>query len=127
MLYTITTSKNMDEVQKQIQESVKEIGFGILKEYAFKEILQDKGYPIQKDIRVVELCNPAAAQAALSVHPEISVYLPCRISFYESNGNTVISTISVDDILVSFELEDEFKEHMKNIFDKLKKLISSLE
>lgn len=127
MLYTITIDKNINVVKKEIQEKAQEVGFGILKEYEFQQILQTKGYPIDRDITVFELCNPIAAQSALTSHPEISVYLPCRISVYEVEGKTTISTIGLEDILNSFELEDEFKAHMSTIFDKLKKLISNLE
>jgi uncharacterized protein (DUF302 family) len=127
MLYTITIDKNINIVKSEIQEKAQEVGFGVLKEYEFQQILQTKGHPIDKDITVFELCNPVAAQAALTSHPEISVYLPCRVSIYENEGKTIISTIGLEDILNSFELEDEFKAHMSTIFDKLKKLITSLE
>lgn len=127
MLYTITTDKSLDEIKNSMETKAKEVGFGVLKEYKFQEILQSKGHPIDRDITVYELCNPVAAQAALTIHPEMSVYLPCRISLYEVDSKTTISTIGLEDILYSFELEDAFKEHMKDIFDKLKKLIRSLE
>ena len=127
MLYTKTVYKSINEVKDSMESKAKEVGFGVLKEYKFQEILQTKGHPIDKDITVFELCNPIAAQSALTLHPEMSVYLPCRISVYEVGGKTTISTIGIEDMLNSFELEDEFKVHMKDIFDKLKKLITSLE
>jgi len=127
MLYTVTTDKSLEEIKSTMETKAKEVGFGVLKEYKFQEILQAKGHPIDSDITVFELCNPVAAQAALTTHPEMSVYLPCRISVYEVQGKTTMSTIGLDDILHSFELEDEFKEHMKDIFDKLKILMKSLE
>jgi len=87
--------------------------------------LKEKGHPIQRDITVFELCNPIAAQEALSTHPEVSVYLPCRISIYEKDGNTVLSTIGIEDMLKNFDIDDEFKSHMNGVFDKLKKLLAS--
>jgi len=127
MLYIKTTDKSLEEIQNSIEKNAKEFGFGVLKEYKFQEILQTKGHPIDNAITVFELCNPVAAQAALTTHPEMSVYLPCRISVYELDGKITMSTIDLEDILHSFELEEEFKKHMKDIFDKLKKLIGSLE
>ena len=56
-------------------------------------MLQEKGFPIQQKITVFELCNPAGAQTVLQSHPEISVYLPCRVSIYEKDEQTVLSTI----------------------------------
>ncbi|HQS67686.1 MAG TPA: DUF302 domain-containing protein [Sulfuricurvum sp.] len=125
MLYTITSQESIAIIKEEMGSKAKEVGFGILKEYSFKEILQEKGYPIERDIFVFELCNPVAAQAALKTHPEVSVYLPCRISLYERDGATVLSTIGIDEILDSFDLDSEFKSHMKNIFSNLKKLLGS--
>jgi uncharacterized protein (DUF302 family) len=103
----------------------KDLGFGVLKEYNFKELLKEKGFPIERSITVFEICNPSVAQAALTTHPEVSVYMPCRISLYEKDGETVLSTIGIDEMLNNFELEDELKNHMNDIFDRLKELIQS--
>ncbi|MFT5662459.1 MAG: hypothetical protein ACI9TV_003116 [Sulfurimonas sp.] len=127
MLYIITTDKSIDTVRNEMEFKAKELGFGVLKEYKFQNILKSKGYPIDKDITVFELCNPIAAQTVLSSHPEVSVYLPCRISLYLDNGKTTLSTIGLDDMLHNFNLEDELKAHMKAIFDKLKTLLGSWE
>lgn len=125
MIYTIRTKDSITTIREEMASKAKGAGFGILKEYSFKELLKEKGHPIERDIFVFELCNPIAAQAALSAHPEVSVYLPCRISLYEQDGKTVLSTIGIDDILDSFDLENEFKIHMNAIFSNLKKLIES--
>ncbi|MDQ7045581.1 MAG: DUF302 domain-containing protein [Sulfurimonas sp.] len=127
MIYTQTIEKDIHTVQEDLRAKVKDFSFGILKEYAFKEILQGKGFPIEKEITVFEICNPSAAQAVLSKHPELSVYLPCRISVYEMDSKTIVSTIELEDIFNSFELEDALKTHMLSIFENLKKLIASLE
>ncbi|WP_373035710.1 DUF302 domain-containing protein [Sulfurimonas sp.] len=125
MLYTIESKSSLATVKQEMESKAKEIGFGVLKEYNFKEILKEKGFPIEKEITVFEICNPVAAQEALSMHPEISAYLPCRISVYEKDGKTILSTIAIEDMLNSFELDSSFKNHMNNIFNNLKKLISS--
>lgn len=127
MLYTVTTNTNIQTIKNEIAEKAKEMGFGILKEYPFKNILQDKGYPIERDITVYELCNPAAAQAVLSIYPEFSVYLPCRVSLYEENGKILLSTIEIDTMLNGFKVDDTTKEHMHTIFNQLKKILSSWE
>ena len=127
MLYTVITDKNIQTIKNELESKAKELGFGVLKEYSFKDILQTKGYPIEKDITVFELCNPVAAQEALSSHPEVSVYLPCRISLYEQDGKAVISTIGIEDMLNNFDVEESFKDHMTTIFNKLKILLHSWE
>jgi len=125
MIYRQEINSSILSVKEEITAKAKEQGFGILKEYSFKSLLKEKGFPIEKDITVYELCDPASAQAALSMHPEISVYLPCRLSLYEDNGKTVICTIGIEDILSALEVDDSFKAFMDEIFGRLKALINS--
>lgn len=125
MLYTVTTNTDIQIIKNEIQEKAKEVGFGVLKEYSFKDILKEKGYPIEKDITVFEVCNPVTAQQVLSKYPEVSVYLPCRISLYMNDGSTVLSTVELGEILGGFTLDDDTKEKMTLAFSNLKKLLNS--
>lgn len=125
MIYSQYISYDIDTVKANISERAKEQGFGILKEYSFKTLLKEKGFPIDRDITVYELCNPAAAQEALTSHPELSVYLPCRLSLYEDDKGVVLSTIGIEDILGNFELETSLETKLYAIFDRIKSLIDS--
>ena len=126
MIYSQKTNSTILSIKGQIASKAKEQGFGILKEYSFKSLLKEKGFPIERDITVFELCDPASAQVALNTHPEISVYLPCRLSLYEDNGKTVLSTIGIEDMLSAVEVDESFKAFMGEIFSRLKALINSL-
>ncbi|HIP17755.1 MAG TPA: DUF302 domain-containing protein [Sulfurovum sp.] len=125
MVYTIKTPQCIDTVKKELEAKAKEVGFGLLNTYEFKQILEEKGYPIEKDITVYELCNPPGAQQALSQLPEISVYLPCRISVYEDKGKTTLSSIGLEDIIGAFDIDERFKTYMTILFENLKKVMHS--
>jgi len=125
MIYKITTEVPLAQVKEELANHSKESGFGVLGSYEFKKILEAKGNPIDKDITVYELCNPVAAQGALSLIPEISVYLPCRLSVYEENGKTVLATINIQDIMASVDVNDEFKEHMNSVYEYLQNIMKS--
>lgn len=125
MIYKITTKYPLETVKSQMEEQAKTVGFGVLGSYEFKKILQNKGYEIETDITVYELCNPAAAQAALNTAPEISVYLPCRLSVYEEEGKTVLATIGIEDMLGALSVDEDFKQHMSEIFDRVRALMNA--
>ena len=125
MIYKVETTQDIDLVKEQIEEKAKAVGFGVLQSYEFKKILHDKGYPIEKDITVYELCNPPGAQQALTHIAEISAYLPCRISVYEENGVTKMATIGLAEILNAVDVDDEFKSYMTILFDNLKQVMHS--
>jgi uncharacterized protein (DUF302 family) len=125
MIYSTTSSKAVNEIKEEMEEKAKKHGFGLLKSYEFNTMLEEKGFPIKRNIAVFELCNPAGAQAALDNYPEISVYLPCRISVYEKDGQTILSTIALEEIMgTSTALTDDFKELMGDIYNRLKALMN---
>ena len=125
MIYTVKTSTNINTIKQELENKAKEAGFGLLKSYEFKNILESKGFPIEKDITVFELCNPPGAQQALTEIAAISVYLPCRISVYEKDGVTHISTIGFEEILSSVDVDERFKSYMIILFENLKKVMHS--
>lgn len=125
MIYTVETSTNINTIKQELEAKAKEAGFGLLKSYEFKNILESKGFPIEKDITVFELCNPPGAQQALTEIAAISVYLPCRISVYEKDGVTHISTIGFEEILSSVDVDERFKSYMIILFENLKKVMHS--
>ncbi len=125
MLYTISTKTSIETIKENMERRAKEHGFGVLKEYHFKEILKSKGFPIEKDITVFEVCNPSAAKTILDAYPEVSVFLPCRISLYKQNGKTTLSTIGIDNMIDNFELDSEIKIYMNSIFEKVKDIINT--
>ena len=126
MIFRTTTNYSAQTVKKQMEQKAKEVGFGVLGSYEFKKILKDKGFPITRDVTLFELCNPQAAQEALNAVPEISVYLPCMVSVYEEDGVTILSTIGVESIMENIEnIDDEFKKHMQEIFDKIRALMNA--
>jgi len=125
MIYKHETTCEIAIIKNEMSLRAKEHGFGVLKEYSFNKLLKEKGFPIERDITVFELCNPSGAQAALSSHSEISVFLPCRISLYEENGKIVLSTIGIENILDNIDIDDVLRSQMEGLFNKLKLLIDS--
>jgi len=125
MIYTLTTDVPIAQIQMEMDSKAKEFGFGVLHQYAFREILQEKGYPIEKEITVFELCNPEGAQRALTEIPEISVFLPCRISLYELEEKVMLSTIGFESLLSAIETDQALEHFMNTLYTKLKGLMQS--
>ncbi len=125
MIYKIMTEISVETIKEELQDKAKEHGFGVLGSYEFKKILHNKGFELEKDITVYELCNPSAAQEALKEMSEISVFLPCRLSVYEENGKTVLATINIKDMVENLNVEEDFKIHMIMVFEHIEKLMKS--
>ena len=126
MIYSIKTKKKCEEIKHSVEEQAKVFGFGLLHSYAFKEILQEKGHPIEKEITVFELCNPAGAQKVLTQMAGVSVYLPCRLSIYEVEDETVLATIDMEMLLQNAEIDSKLRQEMKELFRALKNIMQKL-
>ena len=125
MIYKIESNTPKKSIEIEIEAKAKEFGFGVLNSYNFTKILESKGFPIEQEITVFELCNPKGAHDALSNIAEISVYLPCRLSVYEENGKTILATIGFEDILNAVKVDEDFKVFMSALFKNLQKLMLS--
>ncbi|BAF69249.1 DUF302 domain-containing protein [Nitratiruptor sp. SB155-2] len=125
MIYKTTTKTLIDKVKEELPDKAKTFGFGILGSYDFQQILKKKGYDLKTQITVYELCNPPAAFQALTTINEISVFLPCRLSIYKENEETVLATIGIENILEAVQADEVLKKHMNEIFSNLRSLMSS--
>ena len=125
MIYKVTTNTPLAQVKEEIEIYASKRGFGLLKTYPFKEILRQRGHPIEKDITVYELCNPAGAQQALGQVPELSAYLPCRVSVYEEDGVRVLATIGLENIVDALHIDPPFQSYMIDLFEQLKQVMHS--
>jgi len=125
MIYTVTTTTPLAQVKEELVAHSKESGFGVLGSYEFQKILQTKGFPIDKDITVYEVCNPSAAQEILQSMSAISVYLPCRLSVYEENGKTVLATINMKTVADSLDIDEELKSHIHSVYEYLENIMNS--
>lgn len=126
MIHTIKGNRKREIVAAELESTAKEFGFGLVGSYDFKAILERKGFPIEREITVYELCNPEAAQRALQKIPEVSAFLPCRLSLYEEGGQSLLATIGFESILDGIEVEKELEEHLAMLFGKLKALMERL-
>ena len=125
MIYTIKTLSSLASIVEEMGNHAKSQGLDLLNHYQLKEILQNKGYPIEKEIHVFELCDPHTAQQVLSQVDAVSVYLPCRISAYEEKGFTRLSTPKIDTILNTSDVDEELKAFMSILFYNIKSLMHS--
>jgi len=126
MLEKIKTKTKLQTVKEELNANAKSYGFGVLGSYEFKKILETKGFPIEREIVTYEVCNPKAAHDALSEFPEISSFLPCRVSVYSDGEETIISTINISVVLESIDVNKELEKHLQTVYDNLIKFMKSL-
>lgn len=101
MRYVVTSEKSVDEATADLEEAVRQNGFGVLHKYDLKQTLASKGVELPHECRILEVCNPRQAARVLAADMGMNIALPCRISVYEEGGQTRIGMARPTALLAS--------------------------
>lgn len=101
MKYIVETKKSIVQAVTDLQQAVKDHGFGVLHIHNLKETMNKKGVEFSNECQILEVCNPHKAKEVLSADMSMNMALPCRISVYEENGQTKIGMIKPKALLAA--------------------------
>lgn len=99
--YIVESTKTPAQAVTDLQDSVKQHGYGVLHIYDLKQTLASKGFELPSACHILEVCNPAQAAAVLAADMGMNLALPCRISVYEDGGKTLIGMVRPTVLLAS--------------------------
>ena len=119
MIFTNRTVLSCEEIEARIEEDAKEFGLMMKKHYPFSKNLPANGFEIKEYASVFELCKPSVAADLLNTQPELNVLMPCRISVFEKDS---ISYVSTPDLKMQLEILDcdaKLKEEILNLYDQM--------
>jgi uncharacterized protein (DUF302 family) len=119
------TNKSVQEVIDSLKEVAPRYKYGIQHIHNVQETLKSKGIELGNECQIVDICNPIVAQNFLSEDMSLSIIMPCKISVYTQDGDTMIAMNSlvqlVDDINPDLiELAQEAQEQLLEIIDEIK-------
>ncbi len=125
MQYMEVTNKSVQEVIDCLKEIVSKYKYGIQHIHNVQETLKSKGIDLGNECQIVDICNPIIAQKLLSEDMSLSIIMPCKISVYTQDGETIIAMNSlvqlVDDINPDLiEIAQEAQEQLLEIIDEIK-------
>jgi uncharacterized protein (DUF302 family) len=122
----VISDNNIDSIASNVQPLCDKYGFALLTTYNYHEIVASKGYPIERKVFIYEICQAKTASLMLTTNPVFSVFMPCKISIYEENGKTVISTMDMSLILSAVKSDTTLYDEATLLFNKLKSLLASM-
>jgi uncharacterized protein (DUF302 family) len=124
MLYKEISQKSVQTIVEDIQNLVPDYKFGVLHIHNIKETLQKKGFEFEKECQILDICNPTIAQNILNIDMSISTIMPCKISVYEENNQTIIAMNSFTELIKEFN--KELVETAKNTQETLLKIMKEV-
>lgn len=120
-MYHFSTSLEgeMESIELQVVEALKEEGFGVLTEIDVQATLKEKLDVDGRPYRILGACNPHLAHMALTAEAEIGLLLPCNVVVREEEDQTI--TVSFVDPAALFTLveRDDIVPVAEEVRDRL--------
>jgi len=124
--YKLETNVSIEKVTAKVQQECDNYKFALLTTYNYHEIVENKGFPIKRKVFIYEICQAKTASMMLTHHPYFSIFMPCKLTVYEDNGKTIISTMNMETALKAINSNKELYTDAVTLFNSLKSMMNSL-
>lgn len=101
-VFFVDANKPIDRVRADLEAACARNGFGVLGVHDIGAKLAEKGFAIERDCLIYEVCSPPQAKKVLDEDPRISTVLPCRISVWREGDKTRLATLRPTLMLAMF-------------------------
>jgi len=123
MLFIMATSKDFDEVCRDLEKAVVNNKFGVMTIHDLNETMKKKGVDFNRPCRIFEVCNPHQAKKVLEKNMDFSSFLPCRISVFAEGGKSVLATLKPTSIISLFN-QPELHQTAKEVEETLLRIMN---
>ena len=122
MLIKISAAKTVSEVATALLAAVPANHFGVMQVHNLQETMQKKGVEFGEECLIFEVCQPQQAKKVLEQNMSVSTALPCRISVYREDGQTILATLKPTTLLAMFDTP-QLKGVAQEVEDTLVKIM----
>ena len=123
MIFIHKSKLDCKSIEDRIENDAKEINLVLKYIFPFSQNLPKNGFEIKEYASVFELCRGSVAQNLLNTQPELNILMPCRISVYEKDG---ISYVSTPDLIIQLEIlgcNEKLKKDILGLYSDIKSMI----
>jgi uncharacterized protein (DUF302 family) len=122
------TASNLpaEQIAGQVEVACQKYSLALLQTYIYHEIVESKGFPIQRKVFVYNICQAKTASLMLTSNPEFSTFMPCTLSVYEAGDKTVLSTMNMGLMLEAIKSNEELYHQASNLFQSFKQMMDEL-
>lgn len=106
-MYSFSTrlEGDMADIERQVVDALKDVGFGILTEIDVQATLKKKLGVEQRPYKILGACNPPLAHRAMETDPDIGLLLPCNVVVRQEVDDTI--TVAFMDPVAVLTLVDK--------------------
>ncbi len=124
--HKVKSDQPIEAVTGKVPAACEQNKFALLQTYVYHEIVESKGFPIDRKVFVYEICQAKTAAKMLTEFPHFSIFMPCKLAIYEDGGKTVISTMNMGIMLNAVSSNPELYQETNTMFNTIKSLMDSI-
>ena len=124
--FNLTSKKSADAIAAEVEGVCSRNQFSVLTTYNYNEILEKKGFPIERKVYIFEICQAKLASKMLTAYPSFSIFMPCKIALYEEDGKTILSTMNMELMLEMIKDNASLFQEANVMFESIKKILATL-
>ncbi|MCF8224731.1 MAG: DUF302 domain-containing protein [Bacteroidales bacterium] len=124
--YEISSKLPIEEITKKVPAACEQNKFAVLQTYVYHDIVESKGFPIDRKVYIYEICQAKTAAAMLTDFPHFAIFMPCKLAIYENEGETIISTMNMEIMLDAVNSKPELFKEATTMFNTLKSLMDEI-
>jgi len=114
------------QIAGQVEGACAKYNLALLQTYIYHDIVESKGFPIQRKVFVYNICQAKTASMMLTTNPEFSTFMPCTLAVYEAEDKTVLSTMNMGMMLEAVKTNEPLYNQASNLFNTFKQMMDEL-
>jgi len=126
VLHQTESKLPVEQVALQVEVACAENSLALLQTYIYHDIVESKGFPIQRKVFVYNICQAKTAAMMLTTNPEFSTFMPCTLAMYEADDKTVLSTMNMGMMLEAVKSNEELYNQASSLFTSFKQMMDEL-
>ena len=126
VMHQTESNLNVEQVAGQVEAACQKNNLALLQTYNYHEIVESKGFPIQRKVFIYNICQAKTASMMLTSNPEFSTFMPCTLSVYEAGGKTVLSTMNMGMMLEAVKSNQELYNQASNLYKLFTQMMDEL-
>jgi uncharacterized protein (DUF302 family) len=115
-----------EQIALQVEAACAKNSLALLQTYIYHDIVESKGFPIQRKVFVYNICQAKTAAMMLTSNPEFSTFMPCTLSVYEADGKTVLSAMNMGMMLEAIQSNKELYDQAANLYNTFTQMMDDL-
>ncbi|MFY9153792.1 MAG: DUF302 domain-containing protein [Prolixibacteraceae bacterium] len=126
VLHQTESKQATEQIALKVEAACAKNSLALLQTYIYHDIVESKGFPIQRKVFVYNICQAKTAAMMLTTNPEFSTFMPCTLSVYEADGKTVLSTMNMGMMLETIQSNKELYDQASNLYKTFTQMMDDL-